>query len=53
MPESFSTKSIMNGHVPTTLVTLPDLFILFLSESPAVNPHYASVKGKSEDWITE
>ncbi|KAJ5247787.1 terpene cyclase [Penicillium chermesinum] len=52
MPESLQSKPL-HGHDSTTLVQLPDLFILFLSEAPAVNPHYANVKGESEKWIAE
>lgn len=52
MPESLSEKHPRGNDTPI-LVHLPDLFILFLSEDPVVNPHYANVKGKSEDWIAE
>lgn len=34
-------------------VRLPDLFILFLSESPAVNSHYLKIKDPSEAWISK
>lgn len=36
-----------------TQVRLPDLFILFLSEPPAINPHYADVRGESEAWVAQ
>ena len=36
-----------------TQVRLPDLFILFLSEPPIVNPHYAAVRKESEAWVAE
>lgn len=41
------------GVNPYTEVRLPDLFILFLSEPPAVNLHYADVRGESEAWIAQ
>lgn len=34
-------------------VTIPDMFVLFLSEPPRVNPNYARVKAESEDWFAE
>lgn len=34
-------------------VVLPDMFRLFLSEPPRVNPHYYLVKSESEDWFSE
>lgn len=37
----------------TVEVVLPDLFRLFLSISPRVNPHYELVKQESEAWIVE
>lgn len=34
-------------------VVLPDMFRLFLSEPPRVNPHYDQVKSESEAWFSE
>lgn len=34
-------------------VILPDMFALFLSETPRVNPNYARVKAESELWFSE
>jgi hypothetical protein len=34
-------------------VTLPDMFALFLSGPPRVNPNYARVKAESEVWFVE
>lgn len=33
-------------------VYLPDMFILFLSEPPRVNPHYETVRRESETWLS-
>ncbi|GIJ99409.1 terpene cyclase [Aspergillus viridinutans] len=35
-------------HIP---VHLPQLFVLFLSENPVVNPHYEEVRKESEAWL--
>ncbi|PKX98052.1 terpene synthase family protein [Aspergillus novofumigatus IBT 16806] len=35
-------------HIP---VHLPQLFVLFLSENPVVNPHYEEVRKESEEWL--
>ncbi|KAF7159079.1 hypothetical protein CNMCM5623_004312 [Aspergillus felis] len=32
-------------------VHLPQLFVLFLSEDPVVNPHYEEVRKESEEWL--
>jgi hypothetical protein len=37
----------------TVDVVLPDLFRLFLSEPPRVNPHYEMIKKESEAWFVE
>jgi len=34
-------------------VTIPDMFALFLSGSPRVNPNYARVKAESEVWFAK
>ena len=34
-------------------VVLPDLFGLFLSDPPRVNPYYDLVKTESEEWFVE
>ena len=34
-------------------VRLPDMFVLFLSEAPAVNPHYATTRKESEEWFVK
>lgn len=34
-------------------VRLPDMFVLFLSEVPAVNPHYATARKESEEWFVK
>lgn len=34
-------------------VRLPELFALFLSQQPKVNPHYGDVKGPAEEWISK
>ncbi|KAI9037613.1 terpene synthase family protein [Aspergillus affinis] len=35
-------------HIP---VRLPNMFVLFLSESPAVNPFYETIRKDSETWM--
>jgi hypothetical protein len=37
-------------HIP---VQLPQLFVLFLSENPVVNPHYEEVRKESEEWLAK
>jgi hypothetical protein len=37
----------------TVDVVLPELFRLFLSEQPRVNPHYDLVKKESEAWFVK
>jgi hypothetical protein len=34
-----------------TTVHLPQMFTLFLSGNPPVNPHYAEVRAESEQWL--
>lgn len=34
-------------------VRLPDLFVLFLSGAPAVNPNYEIVRKESEEWFVK
>ena len=34
-------------------VTIPDMFVSFLSQEPQINPNYEKVKGESEAWIAE
>lgn len=34
-------------------VRLPDLFALFLSGDPVVNPYYEVVRAESEAWMAE
>ena len=34
-------------------VRLPNMFVLFLSESPAVNPFYATIRKESETWMSK
>ena len=34
-------------------VTMPDMFVSFLSQKPHINPHYEKVKRESEAWIAE
>ncbi|KAL3464020.1 terpene synthase metal binding domain protein [Aspergillus heterothallicus] len=37
----------------TTTVHLPQMFTLFLSGEPPVNPHYAEIRAESEKWLAE
>jgi hypothetical protein len=37
-------------HIP---VHLPQLFVLFLSQNPVVNPHYEEVRKESEEWLAK
>jgi hypothetical protein len=37
-------------HIP---VHLPQLFVLFLSENPIVNPYYSEVRKESEEWLAK
>ncbi|KAJ5183629.1 terpene cyclase [Penicillium capsulatum] len=39
---------LRDGQPPLISVQLPDFFVLFLAETPPVNPHYAEVKQESE-----
>ena len=32
-------------------VTLPEMFLLFLAQSPRVNPHYEAIRRESEEWL--
>ena len=34
-------------------VTLPEMFLFFLAQSPRVNPHYEDVRRESEAWLLE
>jgi hypothetical protein len=34
-------------------VHLPQLFVLFLSQNPVVNPHYEEVRKESEEWLAK
>lgn len=40
-------------HDGKVSVTIPDMFVLFLSGPPRVNPNYARVKAESEAWFAE
>ena len=32
-------------------IVLPDMFLLFLAQSPRVNPHYEDIGRESEAWL--
>lgn len=34
-------------------VSIPDMFVSFLSSEPQINPNYEKVKGESEAWIAQ
>jgi hypothetical protein len=40
------------NHGKRVDVYLPDMFVLFLSERPRVNPHYETVRRESEAWLS-
>lgn len=49
---------ITTGSVEHTLekdavvqVFLPEMFLLFLAQSPRVNPHYEDIRRESEAWL--
>lgn len=43
-------KPTEDEHIP---VRLPNMFVLFLSGQPDVNPYYESVRRASEMWLSE
>ena len=46
----------LNGHcepMADNQVTIPDMFVSFLSQEPQINPNYEKVKGESEAWIAQ
>ena len=34
-------------------VVLPEMFLLFLAQTPRVNPHYEIIRQESEAWLSE
>ena len=34
-------------------VVLPEMFLLFLAQTPRVNPHYENIRQESEAWLLE
>ena len=34
-------------------VVLPEMFVLFLAQTPRVNPHYENIRQESESWLLE
>ena len=34
-------------------VVLPEMFLLFLAQSPCVNPHYDDTRWESEAWLSK
>jgi hypothetical protein len=32
-------------------VVLPEMFLLFLAQTPRVNPHYEDIRRESEAWL--
>ncbi|KAL5355212.1 terpene synthase metal binding domain protein [Aspergillus floccosus] len=45
-----SAKPKEDDYIP---VQLPNMFVLFLSGQPAINPYYESVRRESEMWLSD
>ncbi|KAG6991358.1 nonribosomal peptide synthetase gloA [Physcia stellaris] len=45
--------SVSCGEYEEDFVTIPDLFVSFVSVKPLANPFYDKVKAESESWIAE
>lgn len=45
--------SVSCGENDEDFVTIPDLFVSFVSVKPLANPFYDKVKAESESWIAE
>lgn len=48
--ESQHHSSEKNSAAST--VTIPDLFVSFVSQKPSINPFYEVAKSESEAWIS-
>ena len=53
-----ATNEVSNVSIPCdekddAFVTIPDLFVSFVSVKPQANPFYEKVKAESESWIAE
>lgn len=46
---------VWNVEVPKgkILVTMPDMFVSFMSVLPTINKHYAEARVESEQWINK
>ena len=48
-PEGSTEQTLEQDAVAQ--VVLPDMFLLFLAQSPRVNPHYENIRRESEAWL--